>query len=125
MKDKQIFNNNNNNNISFLIRDGKCTSLWHDPCLHKSILRQLIHGPLTQIDSIRTVSGIIDTTLGIKTWNLISITFQIPQNVLDQVTSIAIPNYQLDANDGISWNAADHGEFTLKIAYNSQILKNP
>lgn len=106
------------------MRDGKNTNIWNDPWINNNTLRHLIHVPLTQNESNKTVSSIIHTSADSKIWNLNSISFQIPQKIIDQIESIALPNIQSNMNDGIYWNITNHGEFTLKSTYNNYILKN-
>lgn len=119
-KDKNIFYQN----ISYLVRNGDGINLWSQPWVNKLLLRAQITGPLPQNENLKRVSNIIVESRDEYHWNLYIIPFSLPNNISDQIKSIALPFPFLCKKYGIVWNSSSNSVFTLSSAYEA-LLKQP
>lgn len=87
-------------------------------------LRNQIFGPLPLNEIHQNVSSIITHTSTSFNWDLSRLPFQLHHELIDQISSIALPVLQLKQEDGHLWNLSKNGEFTLKSAYNFITLNN-
>lgn len=88
--------------MSYLVWNGMDNiNLWSDPWLNNVTLSDQLTGPHPPNELSKTISNIIVNTNNSINWNLDSIPFPIPQNIYDQIQSIALPNPQLQMKDSI------------------------
>lgn len=98
--------------LSYHMDDERSISFLSDKWCTKSPLRSLIQGPLPENHFTHTVNHYISN----KTWNLLTIPFVFPKNILNKITSTFIPKSLSD--DSIVWDYAQNGLFSMKSSYN-------
>lgn len=79
----------------------------------KGTLRSLIQGPLNAEDDSLKVKDVF----GIHGWDWTILSFQLPNNVLMEISSIPYSMRSVQGEDRLTWTGANWGDFDLKHAY--------
>lgn len=97
--------------ITNLIGNGNATSFWNDTWCTDVPLSKLIHGPLPNLESNKTVSYYINA----GTWSLDSLPFYLLDDIMDKIKSTFFPS--LDKPDKSLWAHSQNGRFNTSLAY--------
>ena len=97
----------------WLIRDGKTINFWHDHWLELGVLCNLISRPLLPNEALLKICDVWDSQ---GTWNLQSISLQLPSEISKFILATPRPLIPNQA-DCIYWKAMKNGQFNSSSAY--------
>lgn len=98
--------------LFYHLGDGRSISFQSDKWCTEPPLQSLFHGPLPENHYTHTVNYYISDQI----WNLPTLSFVLPNNILDKITSTFIPNSL--TNDSFVWDHTQNGLFSIKSSYN-------
>jgi ribonuclease HI len=97
--------------IRWVVNNGHLVSFWHDRWVGTCPIRELIHGPLTVIESSLRVCDVLE---GSGVWNFERLSFSLPPSILETIRAIYVSPLSR-REDCLAWDSSN-GIFCLKKA---------